>query len=111
MAYIPPDNDAVNFALRTYTPTVINGVNAALSSYSQPENDAVSFALAIYSARIANGINFDLSGIAYDGIFKRWAGALWVKEPMKTWLTGSWQSKSLKRWSGSDWLLVDTTGA
>lgn len=111
MTYTPPDNDAVNFALRTYTPTVVNGVNSTLAGYSAPENDAVDFSLAIYSPRTANGINFDLSGIAYYGILKRWAGAIWVKEPMKTWLAGSWQTKSLKRWSGADWLLIDTTGA
>jgi len=36
--------------------------------------------------------------------------ALWVKEPLKTWLAGSWQAKPLKRWTGSEWVTVDTTG-
>lgn len=46
---------------------------------------------------------------SYFGILKRWAGAAWVKEPLKVYL-GSWQSKPLKRWNGTEWKLVDTTG-
>jgi hypothetical protein len=59
---------------------------------------------------IANGFWESTGGATYYGIFKRWTGAAWVKEPLKTFLSGSWQSKPLKRWSGAAWLLIDTTG-
>jgi hypothetical protein len=112
MAYTPPENDAVNFALTVYSPTSINRVGASLSEYTQPENDAVNFSLSIYVPIVFNGIDFDLAGaaVSYYGILKRWTGAAWIKEPVKTWLADSWQSKSLKRWTGADWLLIDTTG-
>ena len=50
------------------------------------------------------------TGTGYSGILKRWTGATWVKEPLQTFLAGSWQSKPLKRWDGSSWKLIDTTG-
>lgn len=49
-------------------------------------------------------------GITYFGILKRWTGSIWIKEPLKTYLAGSFQSKPLKRWDGGEWKLVDTTG-
>jgi hypothetical protein len=49
-------------------------------------------------------------GVTYYGILKRWTGATWVKEPLKTYLSGSWQTKPLYRWDGSAWKLIDTTG-
>ena len=47
---------------------------------------------------------------AYYGILKRWTGAAWVKEPLATYLAGSWQSKPLKVWTGAAWETIDTTG-
>ena len=49
-------------------------------------------------------------GITYYGTLKRWNGSIWVKEPMKVYLSGSWQLKDVKRWDGSEWKLIDTTG-
>lgn len=49
-------------------------------------------------------------GPTYYGILKRWTGAAWVKEPLKTYLASTWQAKSLKRWDGAQWLTIDTTG-
>lgn len=51
-----------------------------------------------------------VGGVTYYGILKRWTGAAWIKEPLKTYLAGSWQSKPLKRWDGSQWKEIDTTG-
>ncbi len=51
-----------------------------------------------------------VGGAVYYGILKRWTGAAWVKEPLKTYLVSSWQAKPLKRWDGSEWKLIDTTG-
>lgn len=55
---------------------------------------------------------FEVSGSppAYFGVLKRWTGSLWIKEPLKTYLSGSWQSRPLKRFDGSAWKTVDTTG-
>lgn len=50
------------------------------------------------------------AGITYYGILKRWAGATWIKEPLKTYLASSWQSKPLKRWDGTEWKEIDSTG-
>ena len=50
------------------------------------------------------------SGVTYFGVLKRWTGVAWVKEPLKTYLAGSFQSKPLKRWNGSEWKLIDTAG-
>jgi hypothetical protein len=50
------------------------------------------------------------AGVTYFGILKRWTGIAWEKEPLKTYLTGSWQSKPLKRWTGTEWKTIDTTG-
>jgi hypothetical protein len=49
-------------------------------------------------------------GPTYYGILKRWAGASWVKEPLKVYLAGLWQTKPLKYWDGTAWRLIDTTG-
>ena len=50
-------------------------------------------------------------GNIYYGILKRWSGATWMKEPLKIFLQDSWQLKPLKRWDGTDWVIIDTTGA
>lgn len=47
----------------------------------------------------------------YYGVLKRWNGTTWIKEPMKTYLAGSWQSKTLKIWDGTSWKEIDTTGS
>lgn len=62
------------------------------------------------SVDIVNGFWEASAGTTYYGILKRYTGATWVKETLKTWLAGLWQSKPLKRWNGVSWLLVDTTG-
>lgn len=49
-------------------------------------------------------------GPVYFGVFKRWDGAAWVKEPLKVWNGSAWIAANLKRWDGSAWRLVDTTG-
>jgi hypothetical protein len=49
-------------------------------------------------------------GVTYYGVLKRWTGLAWIKEPLKTYLAGSWQTKPLYRWDGAEWKLIDTTG-
>ena len=54
--------------------------------------------------------NQQFGGGAYFGVLKRWTGSVWIKEPLKTYLSGLWQTKTLKYWSGTQWLEVDITG-
>jgi hypothetical protein len=49
-------------------------------------------------------------GLHFYGALRRWTGAVFVDEPIKVYLDGSWKDKPLKRWSGTAWLTVDTTG-
>lgn len=50
-----------------------------------------------------------LSGGQYYGILKRWSGASWANEPLKTYLSG-WQTKHLKRWNGNSWVEINIGG-
>jgi hypothetical protein len=58
---------------------------------------------------ISDFISTSLSGGQYYGILKRWSGAIWVNEPLKTYLSG-WQTKPLKRWNGTNWVEINIGG-
>lgn len=110
--YTPPALTAVNFALTEQPAHSVVPAYNVLTTYTIPALTAVNFAIVTYVIPVYNRINFELLSavVTYYGILKRWTGSAWVKEPLKTYLAGTWQSKPLKRWNGSAWVTVDTTG-
>ncbi len=82
----------------------------------QPSKRLSSFSLfkkkSSENAYNIGNLFFEVSGSppAFFGLLIRRTGAVWLKEPLKTYLAGSWQSKSLKRWDETGWKLIDTTG-
>jgi len=101
----------INFQLITYNLPGLADVDYVLNSYA-PSLNGDNFALIVYTPPALGEVDFEFGtgGPTYYGILKRWTGSVWVKEPLKTFVSSTWQSKQLKRWDGSQWRLLDTTG-